>query len=300
MAHRNRLRAATLKFLFRMFAALPLPIAHALGAVLGLLLFAIPNRRRRIADANLRLCFPTLGAAERRRLLQQSLVETGKAFTEVAALWTRGEKRLRRLLHRVSGEDKLRELMKQGKGVIIAAPHLGAWELVGLYCSLNYPMTSLYRPPPMTEMAGIMRHGRERFGARLVPTDAAGVRALYKALERGEMIGILPDQVPASESGVFAPFFGVPAATMVLLSRLSIKTGAPVVFAFAERLPFGRGYHLHFLPAPAAINEGDIESSATTVNAMVERSVRMAPTQYHWIYKRFRVRPAGEKDIYKS
>jgi KDO2-lipid IV(A) lauroyltransferase len=298
MMRRNRSRAAALKFLFHLFAALPLPVAHGLGAAIGALLFVIPNRRRRIAETNLRLCFPGLGATERRRLLRRGLVETGKAFAEVAALWTRSEKRLRRLVRRVSGEDRLQELIRQGRGVIIAAPHLGAWELVGLYCSLRYPMTSLYRPPPVSEMGDLMRRARERFSARLVPTDQTGVRALYKALDRGEMIGILPDQVPAAGSGVFAPFFGVPAATMVLLSRLAIKTGAPVVFAWAERLSCGRGFHLHFLPAPGPIGQGDLESSAAVVNAMVESCVRTAPAQYHWVYKRFRARPAGEKSVY--
>jgi KDO2-lipid IV(A) lauroyltransferase len=84
----------------------------------------------------------------------------------------------------------------------------------------------------------------------------------------------------------------------VLLSRLALKTGAPVIFGYAERLPHGRGYHLHFLPAPSDINQGDIESSAATVNAMVEKCVRAAPEQYQWVYKRFRVRPHGEKAFY--
>jgi KDO2-lipid IV(A) lauroyltransferase len=148
-------------------------------------------------------------------------------------------------------------------------------------------------------MGKLMRATRERFGARLVSADNTGIRALYKALERGEMVAILPDQVPSARSGsVFAPFFGIPASTMVLLSRLAVKTGAPVMFAYAERLPRGRGYHLHFLPAPPDVNHGDLESSAATVNAMVEKCVRAAPDQYQWVYKRFRVRPAGDKAFY--
>jgi KDO2-lipid IV(A) lauroyltransferase len=160
-------------------------------------------------------------------------------------------------------------------------------------------MTSLYRAPSISQLGKLMRVTRERFSARLVSADNTGIRALYKTLERGEMVGILPDQVPSARSGsVFAPFFGIPASTMVLLSRLAIKTGAPVMFAYAERLPHGRGYHLHFLPASPDINHGGIESSTATVNAMVEQCVRAAPEQYQWVYKRFRVRPAGEKAFY--
>lgn len=293
------MRARLVKLLFRVFSALPLPVAHALGAALGWIFFVVPNKRRRTAEINLELCFPDMRAPVRRRLLRRNLIELGKSFAEIGVLWTRDAETLRRLMRRVSGEDKVKQALARGKGLILALPHLGAWEAIGMWGSMNHPMTSLYRAPPMSQMGRLMRTARERFGARLVATDNTGIRALYKALERGEMVAILPDQVPSARgASVFAPFFGIPASTMVLLSRLAIKTGAPVMFGYAERLPRGRGYHLHFLPAPADINRGSLESSAAAVNAMVEKCARAAPEQYQWVYKRFRVRPAGEKAFY--
>jgi KDO2-lipid IV(A) lauroyltransferase len=291
--------ALLLKLLFRLFALLPLPAAHALGAALGGLFGLIPNKRRRTAQINLALCFPERDQRARRKLLRRNLIEFGKMFTEIGVLWTRGERGIRRLVRRTSGETALKERMAQGQGLILAMPHLGAWEMVNLYASLHYPLTTLYRNPPLTGTGQIMRAARERFGARLMSADGGGVRALYKALDNGEMIAILPDQVPGSGAGaVFAPFFGIPASTMVLLSRLAAKTGAPVMFAYAERLPWGRGYHLHFRPAPAAINSDNVDTSATQLNAMVEQCVRALPTQYQWVYKRFRVRPPGERAFY--
>ena len=293
------MRAFFLKLAFHLFAALPLPVAHALGAVLGWLFLVIPNKRRRTAEINLELCFPEMSRGARQRLLRRNMIELGKSVTEIGVLWTRSEKNIRRLVRRVSGKDKLEQTIHRGQGLLLAIPHLGAWEMIGLWGSLHHPMTSLYRTPPISQMGKLMRATRERFNARLVSADNTGIRALYKALEHGEMVAILPDQVPSTRSGsVFAPFFGIPASTMVLLSRLAIKTGAPVMFAYAERLPHGRGYHLHFLPASPDINHGGIESSAATVNAMVEKCVRAAPEQYQWVYKRFRVRPAGEKAFY--
>lgn len=293
------MRARLVKLLFRLFSILPLPAAHALGAALGWLLFAVPNKRRRTAAINLALCFPQMPLPARRRLRRRNLIEVGKSVAEIGVLWTRDAKTLRGLIRRVSGVDKVKKAMAGGKGLILALPHLGAWEMIGLWGSLNFPMTSLYRTPPMSQMGRLMRAARERFGARLVSADNTGIRALYKALGRGEMVAILPDQAPSSRSGsVFAPFFGIPASTMVLLSRLALKTGAPVVFGYAERLPNGRGYHLHFLPAPSAIGQGSVESSASEVNSMVEQCARAIPEQYQWIYKRFRVRPAGEQAFY--
>ncbi|MBI3546488.1 MAG: lysophospholipid acyltransferase family protein [Gammaproteobacteria bacterium] len=293
------MRTHFLKSFFHLFTILPLPLAHAVGAAIGWLFVVIPNKRRDTAYINLELCFPEMRPATRRRLLRRNMIELGKFFTEIGALWTRSDRSIRRLVRRVSGEDILKKALSQKKGVILAAPHLGAWEMVGMWNSLHHPMTSMYREPPMSQMGKLMRSARERFGARLVAADKTGIRALYKALERGDIVGILPDQVPAAGSGsVFAPFFGINTSTMVLLSRLAIKTGAPVVFSYAERLPGGHGYHLHFLAAPDEIHQGDIESSAAVVNAMVEHCVRELPEQYQWIYKRFRNRPGNEKSFY--
>jgi KDO2-lipid IV(A) lauroyltransferase len=294
------MKAFVVKLLFRVFAALPLRVTHALGTVIGGAVAVVPNRRRRTAEVNIGLCFPGLRAEQRAHLVRASLIEYLKGAAEVAVLWSRERAELLRLVRHMSGADDFNRALSQGKGAIIAAPHLGAWELVGLYGSMYAPMTSLYRSPPLSEVGDIMRRGRERFGATLVAAERpGGVRALYKALQRGELVGILPDQVPGDpNSGLFAPFFGVPAFTMTLLSRLAAKSGAPVFFVYAERLARGQGYHLHFLRGPDVIGGEDTEASVKAVNAMVERCVRSCPEQYQWVYKRFRVRPHNAVSYY--
>jgi KDO2-lipid IV(A) lauroyltransferase len=291
-------RILAINWLLRVCAALPLPLAHALGSLIGWGLLLIPNDLRRVSRTNIPLCFPEFTAAQQRHLLRASIIESGKTMTEAGALWLWPAPRLTPLIKGTSGEEHLSAALAAGKGAILAAPHLGAWEMVGLYSSLHCPITSLYRPPRLSELGEMVRHGRERFGAKLVPVDAGGVRALYQALGRGELVGMLPDQEPGAGNGVFAPLFGIQANTMVLLSRLAIKTGAPVIFAYAERLPHGRGYHLHFLPAPPTINHAPLDRSVAVMNDMVENLIRQRPQQYQWGYKRFRTRPAGESAIY--
>lgn len=293
-AHRARLA----RLLLRLFAALPLPVAHGLGGALGRMLVHVPNKLRRYTRINLDLCLPELEAAERERLTRISLVETGRTAAETGPLWFWDKERVLGLVKSVSGEHLVTEALQQGRGAILASPHLGAWELVGLYLSTRYPITSLYRPLRIRELDGMVRTARGRFGARLVPADAGGVRALYQALARGEMIGILPDQEPGRGNGVFAPFFGVPANTMSLLSRLALKAKAPVILVYAERLPRGAGYHLHFRPVPDGMLEGGMEESVRLLNAGVENCVRELPEQYQWSYKRFRSRPEGAAKIY--
>jgi KDO2-lipid IV(A) lauroyltransferase len=292
------MRGAAIKLLIHGLSYLPLPLAQRVGAVVGWVLYRLNAGPCRIARINLGLCFPRHAEMEREILLRKNLMETGRAVAELGAMWLWPVSRVLDLLREVSGGDLLEQAMTQGRGVILVSPHLGMWEIIGLYASTRWPMTGLYRPPRMQILEGLTRYGRERAGARLVPTNASGVRALYKALGRGELVSILPDQDPDRETGVFAPFFGISANTMTLLPRLARKTGATVLITYAERLPRGRGYHLHIRSAPKCLVDTDIHQAAACLNRAVEECVRALPMQYQWTYKRFKTRPPGEARIY--
>ena len=285
------MRALLIRAGLWLFAWLPLPLNHALGAGLGWLLAVIPNDLRRTTQDNLRRCFPELDRGQRRRLVRRSLMETGKTFSETGPLWCWPGDQALALLRDVRGREQIDAALRGGRGLILATPHLGAWELAGLWSTANLPMTTLYRRPRIAELDKLVRTARERMGARYVAADASGVRALYQALAENRVVGMLPDQDPRDSGGEFAPFFGVPAYTMTFLSRLARKTGAPVLFAYCERLPWGRGYVLHFLPAPATLHNANLQESLVAVNQMVEQCVRALPEQYQWSYKRFKTRP---------
>lgn len=147
-------------------------------------------------------------------------------------------------------------------------------------------------------MNTFVRRGREALGAHLVPADQSGVRALLQTLQEGNLVGILPDQDPGRDRGVFAPFFGIEANTMTLLSRLAQKTGAPVFLVFAQRLPKGTGYRLVCRPCPSLIATGTLEESVNALNGAVEGVVREIPEQYLWSYKRFKTRPGKGQHFY--
>lgn len=290
--------AQVAKLLLDAFAALPLRVNHALGAFIGWLARFIPSRMRHVTRRNLALCFPDMSEAERRRLERRSLIETGKTLTEAGPLWRWPRERLLGIIRETPGLEAVEQARADGHGIILLGPHIGAWELVGLYASIRWPMTSLYKPPKQAAMDAPMREARERLGATLVPTDASGVKALLQALKRGEVIGILPDQDPTEGQGVFAPFLGQPAYTMVLASRLIGRAPARAFLTFAERLPRGAGFRLHFIPAEDDFYSTDITTSVAALNRGVEDCIRIAPAQYQWSYKRFRRRPEGMKGVY--
>lgn len=277
---------------------MPLPVVHFLGAGLGWLMIIFPNRSRAVVRTNIKLCFPELGESEQVKLIRKSLIEMGKTLLETGILWLGSKNRFERLIKGVEGELLIKKGLQRDKGVIVIAPHIGNWEAVGLYCAARYPMVSLYKPPRIAALDEIVRGSRERSGASLVPTDVQGVISLYKALAENKVTGILPDQDPKEGKRNFSPFFGIQANTMVLLSRLIRKTGAQPVLVYAERLPYGKGFCMHFEEVPEAVSDRNLETSLQALNALVESLVRRYPGQYQWAYKRFNRRPDGEKPLY--
>jgi KDO2-lipid IV(A) lauroyltransferase len=148
-------------------------------------------------------------------------------------------------------------------------------------------MAILYRPPRIAAVEGLLRKVRGALAPEQVRADGAGVRTLYKRLAAGGTVGILPDQKPRAGEGRIAPFFGREALTMVLLPRLAARTGAAVLYAFAERLPHGAGYRIHVLPAPEGLADADLDVACRALNQGVQDCVELAFAQYQWQYKRF-------------
>lgn len=252
---------------------------------------------RRVTERNIGLAFPELSAAEQEQLARQSLKATGELAVEMGFIWNRPWDQVRAHILEIVGEEAVREALVEGQGVMMLGPHLGNWEIVGLHIAELGESVALYEPPHMQQLDNMVRAARQRSGSILVPTDARGLARLVKSLKKGGIAGILPDQVPpVEESGENSLFMGVPTFTMTLASKLLSKSGARAFFGFAERIP--GGFRLHYLPADEGIYSGDMQLSLKALNDGVEKCVRMAPAQYQWEYKRFRVRPRGPVDYY--
>ena len=283
-------------FLFKLLARLPLPLLHGLGIVLGWLVYWAPGRhsgrmRDNVFDSG--LCRPGRGC---RRLLRQTIGESGKAIVELLPVWLRPYDQVVKLVKGTTGWEHLDAARAAGKGIILIGPHVGCFEIINLYYASLHPFTAMYKPPRKAVLAALMLAGRQRGQATLVPTDLSGVRAQLAALKRHEAIGILPDQVATGGDGVWAPFFGRPAYTPTLVASLQRKTGAAAFFVAAERLRWGRGYHIHVYPLDALLPE-DKSAAATLINRGVEDVVRHFPAQYLWSYNRHK-RPGGAPDPY--
>ena len=257
---------------------------QALGSLLARVVFIFKRRTRQVATINLSVCFPQFTAAERHSIMQRSVRETGKLLFELNYLWSRGASQVRLLVKEVEGEEIRLQSEAQGN-VIFVTPHLGCWEIAGLYVSLDKPLYCLYKQAPFGFVDRFIRAGREAGNARLCLSNTQGVKKLLRAFTSGENILLLPDQVPPHGHGIHVPFFGHPAYTMRLLAKLAQR--APVVFTFAERLPRGQGYRICFTKPPAEIYDADLRIATAAVNTAVEALIRRCPQQYFWTYKRF-------------
>ncbi len=285
-------RAWLMRVFLGCFARLPISWARSLGRLLGGACGRLPNQLRDVTELNLKLCFPELSSAERRRMTRRSLEETGKAALELGAMWWWPAERLEELEDGVEGEELLTAAMAGGRGTILLAPHLGNWEFLNHFLMRRAQLVCLYRPPRVAELDSFMLEARGRTGCISAPATRGGVRRVLRALRTGELVLILPDQEPLKANGVSAPFFGVPALTMTLVSRILERTGATALYVFAERRPAGK-FRVRFREALDGLVAADKVVAAAGLNSGVEACVRLCPEQYLWSYKRFRTTPPG-------
>ncbi|MEX2367714.1 MAG: lysophospholipid acyltransferase family protein [Pseudohongiellaceae bacterium] len=298
------LKSRLLIVFLRLLALLPLGLARQFGRLLGRLSWALSTRMSRVSITNIRLCLPELTPARQRALAKKSVQETFATMAEGGAVWLWPAQKILAKIHRLEGFDLLKAAYGQNRGVIVIGPHLGNWELVGLYlntCGLGQTL-QLFQAPRDPVLARLLSDARSRSGAQMVPTDNRGVGSLLTALRAGQVVGILPDQVPPESGGEYAPFFSVPALTMTLLPRLLRKTGARAIMVYAKRVRSkqGHGFEIIFREPDPRIYEPDLATSLAGLNSSVEVLAREAPEQYQWEYKRFKRQPAGRPNPYRQ
>lgn len=284
---RDRLAAA----LLRAVAWLPLTALRALATALAALQRSGANRNRHIASVNIELTHPKLDPMQQRDLVNRALQQSLCTLLEMPLVWRSDNEWLEKHILHVEGEAHMQDALQADQGVVLICPHLGNWEVLGRYLPRYAATTNLYQPPKFSALEPLVKQGRERSGATLVPTSQRGVAQLLRALQRGEIVGMLPDQVPRGSGGVHAPFWGVPAYTMTLVHKLLQRTGCRAVLGYALRED--NGFAIYFDAVPEELYSEDVVQSAAAMNRMIESATRKAPAQYQWAYKRFRQQPDG-------
>jgi KDO2-lipid IV(A) lauroyltransferase len=266
--------------LFRFLSWLPLWLLHAVGGLLGWVVFlSSPTYRRRfLSNAQ--------QAAQAWGRCRGAIGQAGELVAELPRLW------FGRPVPIVwDGEAHIEQALAAGQGIVFLTPHLGSFEVTAQAYAARYgarqPMTVLFRPSRQPRLRALVASARRRPGLMTAPTTLAGVKQLIKALRQGQSVGLLPDQVPPQGLGVWAPFFGREAYTMTLSARLAQQTGAAVLVAWGERLSWGRGYRVHVRPLGVTL-PADPVAAASTINRAMEEVIAACPQQYLWGYARYK------------
>ncbi len=282
----------------RLFAMLPWRAVQGLGALIGWLMYKLPNRSREVARTNLGKCFPELDAAARDELLGRSLQQIGKTFTESACAWIWPADKTLRLVKEVEGLEVLEQALASGKGVVGITSHLGNWEVLNhFYCAQCKPII-FYRPPKLKAVNDLLQRQRVQLGNKVAPSTREGIISVIKEVRRGGAVGIPADPEPSEGAGVFVPFLGTQALTSKFVPGMLTGGKAVGVFLHALRLEDGSGYKVILEAAPPAMYDEDVEVAVAAMSSVIERYVRNWPSQYMWTMKRFKKRPAGEPRWY--
>ena len=266
-----------------------------IGSLIGKLAYRVAGKRRRIAEINIRLCFPALGGQQQEQLVKDHFDSIGKGIIETALCWWGHESQLRRL-YTVSGIEHLEKALAQGKGVILLSAHFTTLEIGGRLLSLDVPFHVLYRPHKNPLFEHVMHKARTRRFEKAIPKDHT--RALLKSLSSGMPVWFAPDQNHAGDHSVFVPFFGIAASTLTTTARIAKLSGASVVPFFQQRLENERGYKLTLYPVLKDFPSGDLIKDTARINELIEQEVRKMPQQYLWVHRRFKTQASSEATPY--
>ena len=274
---------------------LPLPALAAIGNGFGTLLYAFGRERRRVCLINLARCLPQLSQRERDALARRHFQAFARSFLERGILWWGSPARIRQLV-RIEGMEHFDAV--RGGPVILLAPHFIGLDMGGARLAMEFDMVSIYSKQKNDVFDAVLYAGRIRFGRLTLLSRQAGVRPALRAMQAGRPFYYLPDMDYGQRDTIFAPFFGVEAATITGVSRLARLAGARVLPCVTRMFPRGEGYVVRFLPAWENYPGASIEADTWRMNAFVEEQIREMPEQYLWVHKRFKTRPAGQAPWY--
>lgn len=252
-------------------------------------------RLRRVALRNLELADPTLDPRERARRVTEVYRSIARLIWVVARLSCIRFDSVSKYL-RIENLEFVTESFAQGRGLLFATAHLGAWELSALaFGHLVQPMDVVARPLDNAYLDNWITSLREQTGNRILQKSGT-LREVMRALQENRAVGFLLDHNVISHDLCFVDFFGIQTSASSVFAKIAARSGAPVVPGFAVWSSSERRYVLRFEKPIAII--GDAERDTQAVHGAIEEAIRRNPEQWLWIHRRFKTRPTGEAPLY--
>ncbi|VAW35578.1 hypothetical protein MNBD_GAMMA01-522 [hydrothermal vent metagenome] len=288
------MKAFLFKTILKISQVLSLTQCRVIARFLGKLTWRLSKKSKHVTVTNIEKCFPDLPKPRQQELAKKTIDATIMNMLELGKLWDK-KTNINDFISQIHGIDEFASALKQGRGLLLAVPHIGNWEVLNLVLAQFDKFAFLYKPPTDAKIEKILVDFRGKSNALQIEANLKGVRKIMIHLKQKGFVAILPDQRPKQGQGVFAPFYNIPTYTMSLFSKLAIKTKVPVFFAYALRNE--TGYEVFFEKSDADIYT-NLETSVTYLNRKIQQIVAKSPEQYQWTYKRFSIQPTGEPPFY--
>jgi len=269
-------------------AQLPFALQLWLGKQLGSLTCYLLKRKRYVAEANIALCFPERSKEQQQQLVKETFHSVGIGIIEAGFSWWGSDRRLHALAH-IEGAEHVVKAFEQGNGVLLLGAHYTSLLMCGRLMAFDVPFYAVAKRAHNPLFDAVLNHYRRKHFAGLI--NHTNMRGMLKALKKNQACWYAPDQDLGYDSTVFAPFMGMPAATLTATARIARATHCAIIPIDFERLPNRQGYRVRFRPPIEGFPTGDDIADATTINAAIEEQVRRVPNQYLWIHRRFKSQP---------
>lgn len=283
--------------LLRFFSKLPYRLVAQIGSTVGLALYYLPSRRKKILHTNLSLCFPEWSLKKRQEIAKAHCQQVIRSYFERGFQWFLPAKDLAKLIQVDSAIDLKNSNLPP---TIFLFFHFVGLEAASIYlnCLLDRHCGSVYSRFTNPAVEAIALRQRERFQGEMIQRSNRAAFGLIRLLKKKQPIILAADMDFGIQDSQFVPFFGIPACTLTSVSRLARAAKAQVVPFTCEVLPNYQGYKMKIFAPWENYPTDDIFADTRRMNQFLEEQIITMPEQYYWIHRRFKTRPSGEASFY--
>ena len=281
--------------LMRIGVFIPFSTQVIIGRTIGKVMYPFMSKLRSTAYSNISHCFPEKKQSQVNALVKSHFEAIGISLFETANAYYASDKKIIKLLT-TKNEHFFKDALKQEGGIILLCAHFMPLMLGSRALLINHTIANIYRPQNNKLFDQAMVKGYKNHGAVMI--KSTDIRSIVKAINNSLPIWYAPDQDLGEKNSVFALLFGIPTATASATARLAKNNNTRVIpYSFIRTK---KGYEMSFEEPLQNFPSNNPVDDATTTNMILEKQIKKTPEQYLWIHRRFKTRPEGAKNFYKS
>lgn len=290
---KNKIEFYLLTFLSFLISRFSLHSACKLAKFLAFIFYYLIPIRKKVVKNNITIAFPYLNRKELMRLVKKSYLNLFIVLIEILYLPFLRKEEIENMV-KIKGSDLINDALSKNKGLIFVSAHFGNWEIMAIASALklNKSYTIVTKPLRNPFVDQFINDWRTKFGNKIIPLGLS-IKNIFKELLDKKIIALLADQ-RASSNSMEMEFFNKRTHVYEGPATLSIKTGAPMIFAIAIRQP-DHSYTIEL----REISISDLENKNLSERdkifiltkryfTLLEDYIRQYPDQWFWFHNRWK------------